>query len=132
MEKLNIAILVTLSLIALCIDCYSSYFLFLIFVFTIAHYLHLPLILIWFVILLVPAFFIFTIISLCKRKRWAFWTFFSVTAFLSLILLYIYVFLYSFTKKNLALEPFQIFLISFFIVFTIYYLLPSTRRVFDK
>jgi uncharacterized BrkB/YihY/UPF0761 family membrane protein len=40
--------------------------------------------------------------------------------------------LYSFTKKYLVLETFQIFLISFFIIFTIYYLLPSTRRFFKK
>jgi len=129
MHKLNILLLILISLTALIIDCYSLYILCLMFSMPVGFYIS-PF-LVWFLWLTVPIFFIYTIIGLFKKEKWAYWVFFVSSSFLMLFLLYLefhYFMLKIFKKFNEN----QIFLLVFFIMFIIYYALNSTRRLFKK
>ncbi|MDD3345664.1 MAG: hypothetical protein PHO34_04475 [Candidatus Omnitrophica bacterium] len=129
MRKLNLFLLVVITLTAICVDCYAGYFLFLMFAMPIGHYLS-PFLLL-FIVLSVPILFISSIVGLCKLKKWAYWIFFMMTLFPNLFLISIDIFdLLNNIIKFFKIQ--QIFLMSFFVVFVIYFLLPSTRKVFNK
>ncbi len=130
MNKINLFLLVIISLIAICVDCYAGYAMLLMFAMPIGHYLS-PFLLL-FLVLSIPVTFISSVIGLFYLKRWAYWIFFSMTLILATFLLYIYFYIYSLAEKHLVLNIQQIFITVFFIVFTIYFLLPSTRSLFSS
>jgi len=129
MNKINLILLAIISFIAICIDCFTGYILLLMFAMPIGHYLS-PLLL-FFLVLLIPVLFIASVIGLFILKRWAYWIFFIMTLIFSGFLIFIDIF--DFLHKIIKFFNFQqIFLMAFFIIFIIYFLLPSTRRIFKK
>jgi hypothetical protein len=130
MNKLNVFLLVILSLIAIGVDCYTGYLLFLMLAMPIGHYLS-PILLLLLVISM-PTLYLFTIVNLFKLKRWAYWVFYIFTGLLASFLIYIYICIGGSSKKNFTLHFHQVGLIMFFLVFMAYFLLPSTRKMFNK
>jgi Zn-dependent protease with chaperone function len=128
--KINLFLLATISLIAICVDCYAGYVLLLMFAMPIGYYLSPWLLL--FLVVSILTLFISSIVGLCRLKKWAYWVFFIMTMVSALFLLYIYIYIYSFTKKHFVLNFYQVSLLIFSVSFIIYFLIPSTRRMFDK
>jgi hypothetical protein len=128
MNKINLFLLVVISLIAICVDCYAGYAMFLMFAMPIGHYLS-PFLLL-FLVLSVPIVFISSVIGLFYLKRLAYWVFFGMTVILHSFLVFFYI--YDLVKRYDVMGIKQVFLLAFFIVFTIYFLLPSTRSLFSS
>jgi len=129
MNKINLILLAIISFIAICIDCYAGYFVFLMTVMSLGSYYTIPY---FSFVFLITILFVSSTIGICVLKKWAYRIFFTFTIISISFLLYIYVYIYSFTKKYFILNFYQIFLMAFFIIFIIYFLLPSTRRIFKK
>ncbi len=127
--KINLFLLVIISLTAICIDCYAGYILLLMFAMPIGHYLS-PLLLL-FLVLSIPILFISSIVGLCRLKKWGYCIFFIMTAFFHSFLIYFDVY---YLIKNIikAFGAKQILPITSLAIFIIYFLLPSTRKLFDK
>jgi len=126
--KLKMPIALTIiSIIAILIDCYAGYALFLMTAMPIGHYLS-PILLLFFVVL-IPALFISSIVGLFKFRKWGYFIFFVLTIILNSFLTYMVI--YDLTKGYINIRFPQIFLIVFFLVFIIYFLRPSIRRLFS-
>jgi len=120
--------LVLISAIAILIDCYAARALFLMLAMAIGHYISPILVLL--LALAVPAIFIWSVVNLFKFKRWAFITFFIMTILFHSFLIYIYLYIFSIAERRLLLGSPQIFLILFFLTFSIFFLSPPVRRLF--
>ena len=129
MRKINLFLLVVITLTAICVDCYAGYFLFLMFAMPIGHYLS-PFLLL-FIVLSVPILFISSIVGLCKLRKWAYWIFFMMTLLMHSFLIEEDIY-YLKIKEVRTLGVEQFFLIVSLLIFVIYFLLPSTRKVFNK
>jgi hypothetical protein len=124
--KIPIALII-ISVIAIFIDCYAGYGLFLMTAMPIGHYLS-PILLL-FLVVSVPITFIASIIGLFRFKKWAYRTFFTLTLLLHSFLIYIDI--YDLTIKAIKrLEIQQIFPMVSLFVFVVYFLLPSVRKLF--
>ena len=129
MHKINLFFLVLISLIAICVDCYAGYAMFLMFAMPIGHYLS-PFLLL-FLVISIPVTFISSVIGLFYLKKWAYWVFFAMTITLHSFLGYMYIF-YVNIKAIKATELKWFFPLVSLSVFIVYFLLPSTRRLFDN
>jgi len=129
MRKINLFLLVVITLTAICVDCYAGYFLFLMFAMPTGHYLS-PFLLL-FIVLSVPILFISSIVGLCKLRKWAYWIFFMMTLLMHSFLIEEDIY-YLKIKEVRTLGVEQFFLIVSLLIFVIYFLLPSTRKVFNK
>ncbi|MCK9432049.1 MAG: hypothetical protein M0R00_03715 [Candidatus Omnitrophica bacterium] len=129
MNKLNLFLLAAITLTAICVDCYAGYFLLFMFAMPIGHYLS-PFLLL-FLVLSVPILFISSIVGLCRLKRWAYWIFFILTLLMHSFLIEEDIY-YLKIKEVRALGVEQFFPIAFLLIFVTYFLLPSTRKLFDK
>lgn len=119
--------LIIVSIIAILIDCYAGYALFLMTAMPIGHYLSPILLLV--LTISVPITFIASIIGLFRFKKWAYRTFFILTLVLHSFLIYIDI--YDLTIKAIKrLEIQQIFPTISFLIFLIYFLQSSVRRLF--
>jgi hypothetical protein len=119
--------LVIVSIIAILVDCYAGYGLFLMTAMPIGFYLS-PILLL-FLVVLIPVIFIISIIGLFRFKKWAYRIFFIMTLLLHSFL--IHTDIYHLTIRVIKrLEIQQIFPITFCLIFIIYFLLPATRRLF--
>ncbi len=127
MHKINLFFLVLISLIAICVNCYAGYGLFLMTV--MAYGADFPL-LYFSTVVLTLVLFIASIIGLFYLKRWARNIFVSITLFLSWGLLDVY--LFQLRSKYIKLGIWLVLFIVFIPVFVIYFLLPSTRRLFGS
>ena len=111
--------LIIVSIIAILIDCYAGYALFLMTAMPIGHYLSPILLLV--LTISVPITFIASIIGLFRFKKWAYRTFFILTLVLHSFLIYIDI--YDLTIKAIKrLEIQQIFPMISFLIFLIYFL----------
>ncbi|MDD5501097.1 MAG: hypothetical protein PHH57_05350 [Candidatus Omnitrophica bacterium] len=129
MRKINLFLLVVITLTVICVDCYAGYFLFLMFAMPIGHYLS-PFLLL-FIVLSVPILFISSIVGLCKLRKWAYWIFFMMTLLMHSFLIEEDIY-YLKIKEVRTLGVEQFFPIASLLIFVIYFLLPSTRKVFNK
>ena len=123
--------LIIVSIMAILIDCYAGYMLFMMTAMPIGHYLS-PFLLLA-LVLFVPTLFIASIINLFRLKKWAYRVFFTLTFIFNLVLISLeirYIYIFSLAKKRLVLETQQIFLIVSFLIFLIYFFRPSIRRLF--
>lgn len=89
MKIIVLAGLIVISTIAVLIDCYAAYALFMMTAMPIGHYLS-PFLLL-FLVVSVPFAFIASIINLFRLKEWAYWVFFTLTVLLHSFLSYIYI-----------------------------------------
>ncbi|MDP3731728.1 MAG: hypothetical protein Q8R31_01680 [Candidatus Omnitrophota bacterium] len=119
--------LIMLTIVAVLMDCYAGRGFFLM----TAMSLWLDYSLLYFgtVITLLMLFFA-SIIGLCKLRKWGYYIFFILTFIFSFLLLLMDI--EYLVEKYIALELPQIFLIVFFLTFTIYFLKPSTRKLFER
>lgn len=85
--------LIIVSAIAILVDCYAGYALFLMTAMPIGHYLS-PILLL-FLVVSVPILFIASIIGLFRFKKWAFRTFFALTLVLHSFLIYMDIFIFG-------------------------------------
>lgn len=120
--------LIIISIVAILMDCYTGRVFFLMLAMPIGFYLS-PILLLA-IVLFFPAIFISSIIGLFRLKRWGYYIFFTLTFIFSFLLLlrdieYL-------VKKYITLGIPQIFLMVFFLTFTIYFLKPSTRKLFGR
>ena len=119
--------LIIVSAIAILVDCYAGYGLFMMTAMPIGHYLSPVLLL--FLVVSVPILFIASIIGLFQLKKWAYWIFLVMTTVLHSFL--IEEDIYYLTKKVIKnLEMQQIFPMISLSVFLIYFLRPSIRKLF--
>jgi hypothetical protein len=119
--------LIILSIVAILMDCYAGYALFLMTAMSIGP--DYPLLYFGTVIILLILFFA-SIIGLCKLKRWGYYIFVALTLVFNLPLLLMDI--RYLIKGYITLGVPQIFLMVFFLAFSIYFLKPSTRKLFDK
>ncbi|MDD5108537.1 MAG: hypothetical protein PHC29_03395 [Candidatus Omnitrophica bacterium] len=127
MNKINLFLLIVISLIAICVDCYAGYFLFFMTAMPIGYYLSPILLLI--IVISAPTIFIVSIINLFKFKKWAYYAFFIITVLMHLFLIGLDMYFLN-TKiiKYLKIEQFiPIISLSFFVI---YFMLPSTKSMF--
>lgn len=119
--------LIVLSIIAILVDCYAGRGFFLM---TAMSTLRDNSLLYFGIVLSILILFFGSVISLCKFKKWGYYIFFTLTFVFSFLLLlrdieYL-------VKKYITLGVPQIFLMVFFLTFTIYFLKHSTRKLFEK
>lgn len=120
--------LIIVSVVAISVDCYAAYYLFMMTAMPIMHYLS-PFLLL-FLIVSVPLLFIASIIGLFWLKKWAYWTFLVMTALLHSFLIYLFIFFLTINASE-ALEMRYLFPVISFLVFVIYFLRPSVRKSFN-
>lgn len=127
MHKMNYLLMITVGLIAIFIDCYAGWALFLMTVMAFGVDYTLP----YFILVCsTPILFIYSIIGLFNLKRWGRNIFVVMTLLLSLGLLYVY--LFELRWKYIKLEAWLILFMAFIPTFLIYFSLPSTRALFSK
>lgn len=119
--------LIIVSAMAILIDGYAGYGLFLMTAMPIVHYLS-PILLL-FLVVSVPTIFIASIINLFRFKKWAYWTFFVMTVALHSFLIYMDISDFT-TKVIKRLEIQHIFPMVSLTVLVVYFLCPSVRRLF--
>lgn len=120
--------LIILSILAILMDCYAGRGFFLMLAMPTAVYLSPILFLAVSLFLLI--LFISSIIGLIRLKKWGYYIFFSLTFIFSFLLLLMDI--EYLVKKYITLGVPQIFLMVFFLTFTIYFLKPSTRKLFGR
>lgn len=135
MDKSKLFLLIVIIIISIPVNCLALYYLFLILAMPVGHYLSpwifFPLCL--FLIFVVPVSFILTLVGLYEQKKWAYHTFFIITALLHSFLVFIFVWLhYLMSKRHHDLNFFQISFLVYFIIFVIFFILPSTRKFFIR
>ena len=118
--------LIIVSAIAILVDCYAGYGLFMM----TAMWLGVDFTIPYFsAVFLLPIIFIVSIINLFRLKKWAYRTFLVMTTVLHSFLIYIYM---SDLTKGLIkdLEIQQVFPMFSLSIFFIYFLRPSIRKLF--
>lgn len=132
--------MILITLMALCVNYHSVYLLGWILISSLSSITTIPInvpvfvpyLIYFFIFIILPTFCIFTIICLFKLERWAYWVFFFCTSLLNLILIFFHIISLSMISKHFVFGKLQILAISYFLIFTVYYLLPSTRKLFNK
>jgi hypothetical protein len=118
--------LIIVSIMAILVDCYAGYGLFLMTAMPIGFYLS-PMLLL-FLVVSIPTIFIASVIGLFRFKKWAYWMFFALTFLLHSFLVCIYI--YDLVKGYDTLRIKHIFPMVSYLMFIIYFFLPSARRLF--
>lgn len=120
--------LIIVSAIAILVDCYAGYALFLMTVMGLGVDFTIPY---FSAVFLLPIIFIASIIGLFRFKKWAFRTFFALTLVLHCFLIYMDIFIFGLSIGAIKrLEMQQIFPMISLLIFLIYFLHPSVRRLF--
>ncbi len=119
--------LIMVTILAILMDCYAGRGLFLMTVMSIGP--DYPLLYLCTIIIL-SVLFIASVTGLCKHKRWGYNIFVALTLVFNfpLVLMDIKYLIKGYINLGIP----QIFLMVFFLTFTIYFLKPSTRKLFDK
>jgi len=129
MSIIKLSGLIIITMIAVLIDCYAGYTLFLMTAMPIGYYLS-PFLLL-FIIISVPTIFIVSIINLFKFRKWAYYAFLVVTLLMHLFLIeedVYYFFIKAKIKDSIGIEQFiPVASLTFFLIF---FLLPVVRRRF--
>jgi len=126
-KKIKVGLII-ISLVAILIDCYAAYSLFLMTAMPLGHYISPFLVLL--LVLTIPAIFIWSVVGLFKLRKWAYITFFSMTILFHLFLMYIDLYFMSKVEGGFHLETPKIFLVISFLSFSIFFLSPPVKRLF--
>ena len=125
-KKILIIILAIISLLAIMVDCYAGYALFLMTIM----WLGVDFTILYFSSVLASLIlFFFALIGLFKLKKWAYWVFFSMTLALHSFLVTEYLYFLS-IKAIKSLGAGHILPMVSLFVFIVYFLLPPVRRMF--
>jgi hypothetical protein len=114
-------------MVTISVNCYAGYALFLMTAMPIGFYLSPVLLLL--IVVSVPVILTVTIINLFRLKKWAYYTFFILTLLLHSFLIEEDLY-YLKIKAVRALEFKQFIPVISLLIFVIYFLLPSVRKLF--